>query len=173
MPEKRRVRVRKRKTPAPKTLKRSAGRPPHVITTTTRQVVANLVTGGFTQERIAETLGIEIKTLRKHYKGELQKSIGQNVAMLTQTALLLALGGAQPDHTKADSGMVRFLLPRLGAFKAPKSEIEHSGLIGNYDLTKLSDADLKKFHALASLAAVSGSDRGGNGEAEDGEDPDA
>jgi phage terminase small subunit len=41
-------------------------------------------------------------------------------------------------------------------WKEPKQEVGHSGAVGSYDLSKLSDDELKRVEAILSRAAISG-----------------
>lgn len=49
-------------------------KPPHEPTDATRQTVQLHATIGTTQEVIAEIIGVDAKTLRKHYRSELDIS---------------------------------------------------------------------------------------------------
>jgi hypothetical protein len=50
---------------------RKRGRPPHEVTVKTRKRVSMLVALGWTNPRIALTIGVTLKTLHKHYFHEL------------------------------------------------------------------------------------------------------
>lgn len=57
-------------------------RSPHVPTAQTRELVQNHATVGTTQEHIARILGIDLKTLRKWYRDELDLGLDNaNIAI--------------------------------------------------------------------------------------------
>lgn len=51
------------------------------------------------------------------------------------------------------------------AYGKPAQAVRHSGAIGNYDPTKVSDADLERLEAILGPIADAGGDQGGEGEA--------
>jgi hypothetical protein len=57
-------------------------RKPHEPTDETRQLVALHATVGTPQETIADILGIDAKTLRKHYREELDQSMAKANAQI-------------------------------------------------------------------------------------------
>lgn len=59
-----------------------AGRPPHEPTAEGRELVKLHATVGTRQEMIADILGIDEKTLRKHYRAELDHSKAQANAVI-------------------------------------------------------------------------------------------
>ena len=46
-------------------------RPPHEPTAKQRETVSIMTAAGITQEKVARCIGIDLKTLRKHYREEL------------------------------------------------------------------------------------------------------
>jgi DNA invertase Pin-like site-specific DNA recombinase len=51
--------------------KRGRGRPEHEPTKVERDLITVMIAGGITQADIARSRGIDLKTLRKHYRPEL------------------------------------------------------------------------------------------------------
>jgi phage terminase small subunit len=51
------------------------------------------------------------------------------------------------------------------AYGKPSQAIQHSGSVGTYDLTKVTDEDLDRLEAILGPIALSGGDQGGEGEA--------
>jgi hypothetical protein len=63
-----------RGTPRKKPPKRPAHRPAHAPTDQLRALVKQLRIDGHTEDKVAEALDIDPKTLRKHYRAELDAS---------------------------------------------------------------------------------------------------
>jgi phage terminase small subunit len=51
------------------------------------------------------------------------------------------------------------------AYGKPSQAIQHSGSVGTYDLTKVTDEDLDRLEAILGPIALVGGDQGGEGEA--------
>src|SRR6185312_18212 len=119
---------------------RDRGRPKHVPNATSRGLVRMLVILRRTHEEIAAAGGLDPKTLRRHYREDLDRAYDQTGAQLMQTALMVALGGAGPSARWQDANisMLIFLLKTRFGFKPPAQE----HMIGHYDLSKLSDEQL-------------------------------
>jgi DNA-binding NarL/FixJ family response regulator len=66
--------------------KKRGGKPEHVPTTESRAKVADFTCAGFTQDDIAQYFGIDDKTLRKHYRDELDKAKLEMIRGLSQNA---------------------------------------------------------------------------------------
>lgn len=70
--------------------KDKGGRPAHKPTETIRQMVKALAIAGVTQERIAETVELNLSTVRKHYLKELTcgrvQALGRNTVLLMNEA---------------------------------------------------------------------------------------
>lgn len=97
-------------TPPEATEKPQAGRPPHVPTTESRDLVASAAGGGMRHEEIAIGLGISEPTLRKHYSEELSTGAHQK-----RVAVLQAL---EREAMKGKPAAVRLYLqidPQLAA----------------------------------------------------------
>ena len=50
------------------------------------------------------------------------------------------------------------------AYGKPSQAIQHSGSVGTYDLTKVTDEDLDRLEAILGPIALAGRDQGGEGE---------
>ena len=149
---------------APKRTPKPNGHPVHEVTNTTKRVVENLVLLGHKQEKIACVLGIDPKTLRKHYRDQLDNANERNLALLMNTALMQAVGGPELKWKEANPGMTKWLLQVLGGLKEPARNINLGGAVGTYDLSQLSDDQLAQLHALLSNAAIAGGVGSGDGE---------
>lgn len=49
------------------------------------------------------------------------------------------------------------------AYGKPKQAVQHSGAVGTYDLTKLSDEQINSLEAILGPLAIAGGDQGGEG----------
>jgi hypothetical protein len=101
---------------------------------------------------IARTIGIDSKTLRKHYRDELD--LGATKANAQVAGFLF---------TAAKSGNVTaqiFWLKTRARWKEPAAEHKHSGSLGTYDLTKVSDADLARLESILTPLADASGDQG-------------
>ena len=123
-----------------------AGRPPHEPTNAERELVKLHATVGTRQEMIADILGIDDKTLRKHYREELDQSVAQANAVI---------GGAL--FNKAKSGdtaaQIFWMKVRAGWKETTVSEVVGPG--GGpvmLDATKLSVEAMREFLAAAEAA---------------------
>lgn len=85
-----------------------------------RQEVTTMTIGGLTQMQIAECMrdGIDVKTLRKHFREELDIAKAKAIANLGASCYKRAMAG--------DNASTFFYLKTQGGWKE-KSEIEHSG----------------------------------------------
>jgi hypothetical protein len=68
-------------------------KPPHEPTEATRETVRLHATVGTTQEVIADIIGIDPKTLRKHYREELDQSSAKAIAQVGGHLYRKAIGG--------------------------------------------------------------------------------
>ena len=75
--------------------KKKGGSPEHVPTEESRAKVADFTCAGFTQTDIAKYFNIDDKTLRKHYRDELDKAKLEMIRGLSQNAYRMALGGSE------------------------------------------------------------------------------
>ncbi len=73
-------------------MKNKGGRPPYVPTQKDRDVVLVMAGHNIAQEKICAALGINEKTLRKHFKKELSSAAAQVEAQLVANMFALAKG---------------------------------------------------------------------------------
>lgn len=91
-------------------LPRTPGRPPHHPGRTDRRVVQVLAGGGVSQLEISRVLEIDPKTLRRHYRRELDVGAAQLHAQLIGHLLRLAAG----DDDVALRAIIFLLRSRFG-----------------------------------------------------------
>lgn len=111
---------------------------------------------GIPANDIAKVVGIGRSTLDKYYREELDRA--ETIANAKVAGFL---------YKNAEAGNVTaqiFWLKTRARWKEPPAEHKHSGAVGQYDLTKVSDADLKRLEAILGAAALGG-DTGGDQEA--------
>ena len=99
--------------------KKKGGSPEHVPTEESRAKVADFTCAGFTQTDIAKYFNIDDKTLRKHYRDELDKAKLEMIRGLSQNAYRMALGGSEK--------MTEFLLRTQGRYTNYKDPEHKSG----------------------------------------------
>jgi hypothetical protein len=73
--------------------KRGRGQPPHKPTDKTRQMVQVLKANGNTHKVIAMVMGIDEKTMMKHYRAELDNGFDQVKSMVGAALVKASLGG--------------------------------------------------------------------------------
>ena len=66
---------------------------PHSPNENTRRTVEAMIAGGIPQEDVALVIGIDAKTLRKHYREELDTAAAKANAMVAKTLYQKAIGG--------------------------------------------------------------------------------
>ena len=113
-------------------------RPPHKPTDKMRELVGLHATMGTDQETIADLLGIDRKTLAKHYRTELNHSLAKANAKMGGTLYNKALGG---DTT----AMIFWMKTR--ARWSEKSEIDHTSSDGSMTPAKPMGRNLDDFYA--------------------------
>jgi len=119
-------------------------RNPHEPTDASRKLVQLHATIGTQQHVIADILGIDAKTLRKHYREELDQSMAQANAQI---------GGALFNKAKGGDTAAMIFWMKTRAGWREKQEIDHTSSDGSMtpkgvDLSKLST------EALAELVAA-------------------
>lgn len=135
------------------------GRPPYEPTDKDRATVRAMTAYGIPGAKIALVLGVGYTTLHKHFRRELDVAHIEANAEVGQTAFTLAKSGKCP-------AMTMFWLKTRAGWREV-SRHEHSGAIGTYDLSKVSDADLNKLESILGPIADATTDSGGEGEAGD------
>jgi hypothetical protein len=131
------------------------GRRAHKPDPNLRRQVEALAAYGIPAAEIGRTLGVDAKTLRKHYRDELD--LGATKAN-SQVASFL--------FTAAKSGNLTaqiFWLKTRARWKEPANEYKHSGSLGTYDMTKVSDADLARLESILAPVADAGANPDGTG----------
>src|SRR3981189_2552215 len=122
-----------------------------------RRQVERMAADGIPETDVARPVGIDPKTLRKCYREELD--LGTTKANAQVASFLF---------TAAKSGNVTaqvFWLKTRARWKEPAAEPKHSGSLGTYDMTKVSDADLARLESILAPVADTGPDPGGTGAA--------
>jgi hypothetical protein len=165
MPKKRKTVKRAYVRKKPYRKPENVGRPAHVPTIQTRAVVKMAVALGKTRKQICEYLEIVDSTLHVYYADEIRRAKFEIDMLVGQSAVQQATGGALTMDAQGKSlgswkeavpAMTKlYLTTRLeGAFKEAPQEHRHSGAIGSYDLTKLSDEELDRIEATLARATV-------------------
>ena len=105
----------------PRRPRKPPGRPPHVPTKESRRFVGALVTIlNLNHERVAAVMGLNPKTLRKHYRDELHRAKLEVDIAVGQTFIAKCLGGTGAegdprDWRKADTkALVWYTKTRMG-----------------------------------------------------------
>ena len=93
-------------------------KPSHEPTDAQRQLVQLHTTVGTTQAVIADILGIDLKTLRKHYRAELDQAKSKANA---------TIGGALFNKAKGGDTAAMIFWMKTQAGWRERQEIEHSG----------------------------------------------
>lgn len=93
------------------------GQPPHAPTEEGRQMVEAMSRVGIPQETIAQVIGIDPKTLRKHYRDELDHAEAKANAEVARFLFTAASGAAIKDgatHADAIRAAIFWLKTRAG-----------------------------------------------------------
>jgi hypothetical protein len=102
--------------------KHPGGRPPHEPSPASRQLVQLHATIGTRQDIIADILGIDKKTLSKHYREELDQAMARANA---------SVGGALFNKaTKGDTAAMIFWMKTRAGWRE-KNEIDHTSSDGS------------------------------------------
>jgi hypothetical protein len=130
--------------------------PSKKVTSEQRKQVEAMAAYGVPSEEIGRVMGMTAKTLRKHFREEL------DTAMTTANA---AVAGFLFQNAKNGNVAAQiFWLKTRARWKEPAQAVEHSGAVGSYDLSKVSDADLDRLRGILApaVAAIAGPDRSGD-----------
>jgi hypothetical protein len=122
-----------------------------------RKLVQSMAAVGIPSDLIGQVIGVSGKTLRKHYRHELDLAVTK---ANTEVAGFL-FNSAKKGNVSAQI----FWLKCRAGWKEPAVDHNHRGAIGTYDLTKLSDDKLKELEAILGTAALVGGDPGGDSKA--------
>lgn len=136
------------------------GRPSFAPTDKDRSFVRAMVMAGIQQDRVAEVIDIAPKTLRKHFRDELD--LGMDKANATVVANLYRQ--AIKDDFRSIPAAIYWTKAQMGW--SDKSQVEHTGAGGgpiqHIDLSNLSDGQLENFSTiLTAIAGPTGRDDGG------------
>ena len=133
--------------------KRPPHRPPHAPDDRLRNLVKWLRIGGNTQDMISEAMSLDPKTLRKYYRAELDESKRDVDALVTNSIVMMAVGGKTQNWEKAVPAMAAFYAKTQMGWKEPPQAIAHSGVVGSYDAEKLKDLSDEELSDLAEVLA--------------------
>ena len=121
------------------------GRRAHNPDPAQRKQVEAMAVYGIPSAEIARVIGIDPKTLRKCYREELD--LGETKANAQVAGFLF--NAARNGNVTAQI----FWLKTRARWKEPAAEHRHSGALGTYDLTKVSDADLGRLESILAPTA--------------------
>ena len=138
--------------------KAKLGRRFYVADEQSKRYVEAMATIGRPHDEIARVIRCSAKTLRKHYREQLDMSALKANAMVARSLYYQAVGGPEHDWTKASTSAAIFFAKCRMGWHEPKQEIGLSGSVGSYDLTKLSDGELANLKEIARIAARPESD---------------
>jgi hypothetical protein len=124
------------------------GRPTTKVTAEQRKLVESMAAVGIPSELICRVIGVSGKTLRKHYRDELD--LAETKADAEVAGFLFA--NAKKGNVTAQ---IFWLKTRAGWRETPQT-IEHSGSVGTYDMSKLTTDEIRTFIELARRAAAPG-----------------
>ena len=123
-----------------------------------RKLVQTMAAAGIQSEAICLVMGVSGKTLRKHYRAELDTSLIRANAMVASSLYMKAIKGNVV-------AQIFWLKTRAGWKEPERIQVQHSGAIGHYDLTKLSTDEIREIVAKLEPAALAGPAQGGAGAA--------
>src|SRR3982074_1055058 len=112
------------------------GRRAHQPDPSQRRQVEAMAAYGIPEVDIARVIGIDPKTLRKCYREELD--LGETKANAQVAGFLFS--NARNGNVTAQI----FWLKTRGRWKETPSELRHSGAVGTYDASQVSDAELER-----------------------------
>jgi hypothetical protein len=119
----------------------------HFPTAASRRQVTDLSIAGTPAGSIAAIMGIGRATLWRKYKDELQTARPVAIAKVARSLF--------DNATKHNNVAAQiFYLKTQAGWKEPKQEIQHSGAVGSYDLSKVSLDDLKRLEEILAPAAL-------------------
>jgi len=114
-----------------------------------RKLVQTMAAAGIQSEAICLVMGVSGKTLRKHYRAELDTSLIRANAMVASSLYMKAIKGNVV-------AQIFWLKTRAGWKEPERIQVQHSGAIGHYDLTKLSTDEIKQIVAILEPASAAG-----------------
>ena len=123
-----------------------------------RKLVQTMAAAGIQSEAICLVIGVSGKTLRKHYRAELDTAVTRANAMVASSLYMKAIKGNVV-------AQIFWVKTRAGWKEPERIQVQHSGAIGHYDLSKLSTDEIREIVAKLEPASVAGSAQGGAGAA--------
>ena len=140
---------RKRKSRA-KPNPQKGGRKPHIPTGRQREQVEAMFGMGIPANYIAALIGVSETTIKDRYMEEMRLGAIKAKVQVVGALFKKCIGG--------DINAIKLYLGKMWRDEWGESmKIEHSGAIGSYDLTRLTDKELDDFERLARKAAAAGS----------------
>jgi len=125
----------------------------HKPTPELRKQIETMSAYGIPVADIARSVSLSRDTVDKYYREELD---------CAETKANAAVAGFLFQNAKSGNVAAQiFWLKTRARWKEPPQGHEHSGAIGSYDLSKVSDADLKRLEAILGTA-VPRADTGGD-----------
>ena len=121
------------------------GRPSHEPDAASRRQVEAMAAYGIPETDISRVVGVDPKTLRKHYREELD--LGETKANAQIAGFLF--NSARNGNVTAQI----FWLKTRARWKETPAEHKHSGAVGSYDLTKLTDSELERLVGILDTAS--------------------
>jgi hypothetical protein len=152
------------------------GQPPFEPTPEQRKKVEAYAGYGIPQEEIcllfkADGVQISKHTLAKHFDDELLTGFVKASLGVSQTLHRQAVG-APAQYNEAGKLIRAEVAPNLGAIvwwektrrgmREPPQDHNHRGAVGSYDLTKVSDGDLRRLEDILAPAAAPVGNQGGD-----------
>lgn len=132
------------------------GRPEHKPTPRDRQLVKTLVGLGQNQDFIARSMGIDPKTLRAHYREELDCAKGELMAVAGQTLISKMLGGLDPrarDWRKADTALLIWYSKAMMGWREQRHDVSLTGALAVGDLSKDGSIRTQESSALERISS--------------------
>ena len=120
-----------------------------------RKLVQTMAAAGIQSEAICLVIGVSGKTLRKHYRAELDTAVTHDNAMVASSLYMKAIKGNVVAR-------IFWLKTRAGWKEPVPVQVQHSGAVGIYDLSKIPTDELRTVIAILSAA---GTAQGGTGTA--------
>ena len=121
--------------------------------TAEQRKLVQTMAAGIQSEAICLVIGVSGKTLRKHYRAELDTAVTRANAMVAGSLYMKAVKGNVV-------AQIFWLKTRAGWKEPERIQVQHSGAIGHYDLTKLSTDEIREIVAKLEPAAVAGAAQG-------------
>ena len=118
-----------------------------------RKLVQTMAAAGIQSEAICLVIGVSGKTLRKHYRAELDTAVTRANAMVASSLYMKAIKGNVV-------AQIFWVKTRAGWKEPERIQVQHSGAIGHYDLSKLSTDEIREIVAKLEPASVAGAAQG-------------